>query len=254
MKFLVTSGGTIVPLDEVRRIQNMSSGRFGSKIATVALEMGHKVDFLYAHNSATPFDFHFDFQKEEERSILAVHRLLKAEAFYFAHARNYVPLEYKTFYEYHRHLETLVVGGKPDVVLLAAAVSDYGPAPDALNHLMNPRGKISSNQDELVVKLKPLPKIISQVKQWNPSVFLVGFKLLVDAAPDELEKAARKQIESAGSDLVVANDLRDLKRGTHRLYLYTKQHKHGVLKVLGGRDVAKSLVEEIQHLAVERVN
>ena len=250
MKMLITSGGTIVPLDEVRRIQNMSSGRFGAQIATAALTMGHKVDFLYAHNSATPFEFCFDFFKESDRSILAVHRLLAAEAFCCAHSRNYVPLEYKTFYEYHRHLETLVKGGRPDVVLLAAAVSDYGPETGPLDDCRLPKGKISSSQDELVIRLKPLPKIIAEVKQWNPEVYLVGFKLLVDATGDQLEEAARKQIESAGSDLVVANDLRDLKMGAHRLHLYDKD---GLVKTLDGEDLAKLLVQEIQYRAIEKV-
>ena len=251
MKMLITSGGTIVPLDEVRRIQNMSSGRFGSQVAKAALQMGHKVDFLYAHNSATPFDFRFDFAKEGDRSIMAVHRLLAAEAFYYARAQNYVPLEYKTFYEYHRHLESLVKGGKPDVVLLAAAVSDYGPATGPLDDCRVPKGKISSDKDELSIRLKPLPKIIKEVKKWNPDVFLVGFKLLVDASQEALELAARKQIDAAGSDLVVANDLRDLKMGNHRLHLYTKD---GLLKTLDGREIAQVLIQEIQCLAVEKVN
>jgi len=135
-------------------------------------------------------------------------------------------------------------------VLLAAAVSDYGPETGPLDDCRIPRGKISSSQDELTIRLKPLPKIIAQVKQWNPDVFLVGFKLLVDASEEDLAAAAKKQIDSAGSDLVVANDMRDLKMGAHRLHLFTKD---GLLKTLDGPHIAELLIQQIQCLAVEKV-
>jgi len=34
MKILITSGGTDVPIDDVRKISNMSSGKYGAEIAT----------------------------------------------------------------------------------------------------------------------------------------------------------------------------------------------------------------------------
>lgn len=60
------------------------------------------------------------------------------------------------------------------------------------------------------------------VKQWNPNVKLVGFKLLVDSKSDDLLKAAQDSIKNNGCDLVVANDLRALKAGNHKILLVSK--------------------------------
>lgn len=60
MKVLITSGGTKVPIDPVRDITNMSSGTFGSKIATEFLKTGQHVSFVMAEKSKTPFTFHRD--------------------------------------------------------------------------------------------------------------------------------------------------------------------------------------------------
>lgn len=243
MKFLISSGGTIVPLDEVRRIQNMSSGRFGSKLARAALEKNHEVDFLYAHNSETPLTSKVDFTNNSLASILKT--VMAMNDFSASPLReNYVYLEYKTFYEYQKHLETLVKGGKPKVVVLAAAVSDYGP-PD--HCFMPPKGKISSDKEELVIHLKKLPKIIEQVKKWNSEVFLVGFKLVVNASIKEMENAAKKQIKCAGTDLVVVNDLSSIKLGNHELFLYTK---NGLQKVITGGNAAYKLIEEIEKMTI----
>lgn len=86
------------------------------------------------------------------------------------------------------------------VVVHAAAVGDYEAAPFA--------GKISSGQDEIVIRLTPTPKIVDHVKGWDPGVTLISFK----AAPPEtdlasLERIARKQLDRTGSELVFANVL-----------------------------------------------
>jgi hypothetical protein len=57
------------------------------------------------------------------------------------------------------------------------------------------------------------------VKTTMPEVFLVGFKLLVGSTLEELSEAAWKSIEDNGCDLVVANDLTDIKANSHKLLL-----------------------------------
>ncbi|MGZ7226970.1 phosphopantothenate--cysteine ligase, partial [Streptococcus pyogenes] len=50
----------------------------------------------------------------------------------------------------------------------------------------NTESKISSADDYQVLFLKKTPKIISHVKEWNPAIQLIGFKLLVDVTKEEL--------------------------------------------------------------------
>ena len=84
------------------------------------------------------------------------------------------------------------------VVVHAAAVGDYEALPDA--------GKIPSGQDELVVRLRPTPKIIDHVTTWDPSCRLVGFKAAAPgSSPEQVREVARKQIARTGAQLVFAN-------------------------------------------------
>lgn len=86
-----------------------------------------------------------------------------------------------------------------DIFISTAAVSDF-----EFKQLDDK--KIDSNSS-LFLNLKPTTKIIRQVKKINPDIFLVGFKAEFNISKADIISYARKQIEAAGTDLVVANDI-----------------------------------------------
>lgn len=86
-----------------------------------------------------------------------------------------------------------------DIFISTAAVSDF-----EFEQMDNK--KIDSNSS-LFLNLKPTTKIIRQVKKINPNIFLVGFKAEFNISKDEIISCARKQIEAAGTDIVIANDI-----------------------------------------------
>ncbi len=49
MNLLVTAGNTLVPIDRVRAITNVFTGRTGASIARCAWERGHTVTLLTSH-------------------------------------------------------------------------------------------------------------------------------------------------------------------------------------------------------------
>ena len=207
MKILLTSGGTKVPLDRVRDVSNMSSGTFGSKIATELLSLGNEVIFLRAKGSKSPFSMNIDVINGECN-------ILRISAWYNSLVslwNRYKELQYRTFDDYAEVLERSIKIYQPDIVVLAAAVSDYGVE----NYV---DGKIHSDQ-EMTIKLKPLPKLIGKVKEWMPTTKLVGFKLLVESADYKLIAAAQKSIVENKCDMVVANSLDDIKNSNHRVHL-----------------------------------
>jgi phosphopantothenoylcysteine decarboxylase/phosphopantothenate--cysteine ligase len=217
MRVLITSGGTKVPIDRVRDITNLSRGTFGSRIAQEALAAGHEVTLLRAEGSRTPFSSTLDFYGDRDLER-ASKRLTDLYNFCEKHRQRYVQFTYRNFADYHRRLERLVTGGsteparsQPDIVILAAAVSDYG-----VTNFFD--GKVRS-ADNLQISLAPLPKLIGKVKLWAPNCFLVGFKLLVNSTPEELYGAAQASIDKNGCGLVVANDLRDIQQGDHCIML-----------------------------------
>ncbi len=211
MRILITSGGTKIPVDRVRDITNMSNGTFGSRIAQAALEAQHDVHFLCAQHSITPFSRTFDYSAGRN---WADDLNSWAEFWNFCehNASRYWESRFRNYDDYAQHLESIIHMEHPDVVVLAAAVSDYGVA----NFV---EGKARSSQSQRSIELVPLPKLIGSVKKWYPDCVLVGFKLLVNSTDEELIEAARKSIAENGCDLVVANDLRDIRANNHRLLI-----------------------------------
>lgn len=208
MKLLVTSGGTKIPIDRVRDITNMSKGTFGSKIAAELLRMGHEVVFFKAKGSAAPYKFSIDLHIHGDEDISThlqpFQDLLRVR-------KNYREYEYSTFDQYAEALKFVIGVEQPDVILLAAAVSDYG-----VENFVN--GKVRSN-DMFSIKLKQLPKLIYYVKEWAPNAKLVGFKLLVNSKTPELLAAAARSIQDNKCDMIVANDLQDIKDNNHTVHL-----------------------------------
>lgn len=216
-KVLVTSGGTSIPIDRVRKITNMSNGTFGAKIATELLKKEFQVDFLRAEKSKSPFSMQADMW---DNALIdgnpafenGIAELVRVHDLWKRYGDNYTEIRYKTFDDYSERLVDILTNCEPpNIIFLAAAVSDYGTIP--LD------GKIRSKDSEMVIQLHALPKLIGKVKELAPNSFLVGFKLLVDSTPEQLITAARESIEKNGCDLVVANDFTDLQKGDHKVYL-----------------------------------
>jgi phosphopantothenoylcysteine synthetase/decarboxylase len=101
-----------------------------------------------------------------------------------------------------------------DIIILAAAVSDYGTVPVD--------GKIRT-KDNLNIELQPLPKVISKIRGIvGEKTKIVGFKLLVNSTKEELEASARDSLIKNNLDMVIANDLRDIKSNNHKLLIVEK--------------------------------
>lgn len=86
-----------------------------------------------------------------------------------------------------------------DIFISAAAVSDFRVKnPDA--------AKISSDED-IIIELERTPKILNEVKEINPDIFLVGFKAVHNLSDEEILNAAKRKMEQSSADLMVANDV-----------------------------------------------
>lgn len=242
MKVLITSGGTKVPIDDVRDITNMSHGTFGAKICRQFLKQtpqDAEVWYLGSKDGCRPLvtqmDFSNPFQNQYTRQDAA--QMDAMWEFYFEAQHNRHKLRerfYRSYADYATTLQEMVCTIKPDIIVLAAAVSDYVVA--------NPvQGKVRSSE-ALEIHLKPAEKLIGQIKKWHPGCKLVGFKLLVGASEEELWNAAWKSICNNGCDMVVANEFNSLKAGEHWLMLAFRpgNRRH----VMPPEDLAATVVAE----------
>jgi phosphopantothenoylcysteine decarboxylase/phosphopantothenate--cysteine ligase len=185
LKVLVTAGGTRVKIDAIRSIVNGSSGRFGTEIAKA-----------------------FD-------RILREHKDYCKDRIIFLGTRSCDIsflcdiTRFDLFDEYQQHIDDILNTEKPDIVVLAAAVSDFAPKEDS-------QGKISSN-GEVTLTLKPLPKLISTVREKVPNAVICGFKCLDHASDQDLIEAAKNQIEKCDVDLVIVNNWNTMSDDDHKI-------------------------------------
>ena len=206
MKILITSGGTSQPIDSVRSVTNRSTGQLGAFITNNFLKAGHEVTLVTTPSASKP----------EEHSALTL-VLVETVSDVYDILQRLVPVH--------------------DALIHAMAISDYDPIrmlpfeavaqAENLTDLLKKDDqiqKISSKPDVQVLFLQKTPKIISMVKSWNPDILLIGFKLLVAAPKDELLTVARDSLHKNQADMIVANDLQDIKgKQTHIAYLVTEQ-------------------------------
>lgn len=131
-----------------------------------------------------------------------------------------------------------------DIFIATAAVSDFVP-------FEKKNSKISSSFD-LSLKFKPTEKIIKQIKGINPEIFLVGFKAEYNISDDEMIELAKKQIKTAGTDLVVANDVsvKDCGFGSDNNEVILVDEEVIKIKISSKRKIANIIIDKI----VESIN
>ena len=216
MKILITSGGTKVPIDRVRSITNMSRGTFGSRIADAFFDEGLEA-FRVGNEHGNPIEKITFFMGDDSKTP-ALQTLNNSNN---PLEDGYRPIEYavySTFDDYKSGIEELLKKETYDIIVAAAAVSDYGVA----NYY---NGKYRSREDDMCIKLVKLPKILPIMRELAPNATICGFKLLVDSTEDELLDAMKRQMVESNVDLVIGNDLRDIKNDNHKLTVMSK-HNH----------------------------
>ncbi len=215
MNVVVTGGGTVAPIDDVRSITNTSTGRFSSAITEACLARGAAVRHIHAVGAELPFGraARFDLDADGGAADREHDRLESVRLRYRAvrDRLHLVPVRPSTTACYAVALERTLREHPADVIFLAMAVSDYEPVPVA--------GKIESSTDTLMIPCRKTPKVIQSVRDWSPFAYLVGFKLLSDSTEAELILKAEEACLQNRADATVANDLRTLREGRHTVHL-----------------------------------
>jgi phosphopantothenoylcysteine decarboxylase/phosphopantothenate--cysteine ligase len=165
LRVVVTTGGTREPLDAVRYVGNRSSGRMGAAVADEAARRGADVTLILAAATARP-----------------------TAPMHVVHVQTAAELE----------RATLAAADGADVIVMAAAVSDYRPA-DA-----DP-GKRAKSGDVWHVSLEPTPDILAGLgAARKPGQVIIGFA--AEHGEGGADRARRK-LERKGADMIVMNDI-----------------------------------------------
>ncbi len=165
-KVLITAGPTIEELDPVRYISNHSSGKMGYSLAELALKLGADVKLISGPTSES------------------------------VSSKNIKIVNIKSGKEMHNAI--INDYNDSDIVIMAAAVSDYKPVSFSAK-------KIKKDNNELNIKLEKTTDILFELGKTKKKQILVGFALENN---EELSNAKNK-LEKKNLDLIVLNSLND---------------------------------------------
>ena len=163
-RVIVSAGGTREPIDLVRFVGNRSSGRMGVAVAAEAKRRGAEVTLVYA-NGVAPAPAGVEVVPAPTAADLGREMLARADA---------------------------------DVVVMAAAVSDYRPG--------NPEsGKRPKDKEPWTITLEPTDDVLAELgRRKHNGQILVGFA--AEGAEDGLERA-RGKLANKNGNLFVYNDV-----------------------------------------------
>ena len=206
-KILVTAGSTVEFVDPVRVITNLSSGKMGAALARQAQSMGADVTMVSGLNRSG----------QPNSSIEPMTSVQMLDA-----------------------IRSELERRKYDIVIMAAAVSDFAPEEKAIS-------KLDTRNGSHVLKLVPTRKIVDEIKKIDEKIFLVAFKAEHGLSNTKLFGKALKKLQESRADLVAANDLAKYPPGSDMSQLHVIDKKQKVVDI--GPDskdsVARKLLEII---------
>lgn len=168
-KVLVTAGPTREYIDPVRFISNPSSGKMGIAMADAAVRLGADVTLLKGPVT----------EKESERMIV------------------------KSFTTTEDLFELVKNHQDSDVIIMAAAVSDFTPK-ESFSH------KVKKEKGSASIELKQTQDILHWLGERKPeNQRLIGFAM----ETENLDSNAQKKLQSKNLDWICANSLTDRNSG-----------------------------------------
>src|SRR5262245_48504833 len=210
LRVLVCAGRTEEPLDPVRVLTNRSSGKMGIALAAAARDRGAHTTLVAGAMSVEP---------PLGVEVVAV----------------------RTAAEMGAALERQAA--RADVILMAAAVSDFRPARAV-------KEKIKRGSGALTLDLEPNPDLLAGLgARRRAGQVLVGFALETSSGVAR----ARGKLAEKGVDLMVLNHPRDaLGKDTNRATLVEAKGQRA-LPELSKREVADAVLDRVLELRARRV-
>lgn len=209
MNVLITAGATKESLDPVRFITNHSTGKMGYALAKECMMRGAKVVLCKGATTANPPEF---VQVVETPSAGDM----------FEACKKY--------------------GKGADIIIKAAAVSDYRPAEVSAE-------KVKKKEGDMSIKLERTRDILKYLgENKSPSQIICGFSM----ETENLIENSTAKLHRKNADLIVANNLKDQGAGfgtdTNLVTLITSDG-YEELELLSKAEVAQKIVDKIMSLS-----
>lgn len=214
---LITSGGTLEKWDRVRGHTNLSKGTMGCYLAEAALAAGANVVYMHGYFAQLP-------ENQNDMTLI----------------------QFEGIEDLGQKVRHEVQQQHVDIVIMAAAGSDWviDKVYDQSGNLMEETGKMPSDEPP-IIHFKKAPKVLGQIKGWQPNVTLVGFKLEATNDEEFLLARARLRMETANAQFMVANSSQSLYGGDEPHWIVPADGQP--LKVMGKQKTAEALMMYLQN-------
>lgn len=204
-KVLVTAGATREAMDPVRFITNHSSGKMGFAIAKECMLRGAEVTLVKAATTAEPPMF-VDIVNVESAADMFAAVTGRADS--------------------------------QDIIIKAAAVSDYTPAEVSDQ-------KVKKKDGDLSIAMKRTQDILKYLGEHKrDGLFLCGFSM----ETENMLENSRAKLLKKNADMIVANNLKDAGAGfgtdTNLVTLITRDDV-SQLELMGKEEVAAAIIDKI---------
>lgn len=204
-KVMVTAGATMESVDPVRFITNHSTGKMGFAMAKECMLRGADVTVIKASTTA------------EESPFCHIVKVKSAEEMFD---------------------EVISRSGQQDIIIMAAAVSDYTPAEKA-------KEKIKKTGNDLSIALRRTPDILKSLGEHRrEGQFLCGFSMETE---NMLANSSAKLLKK-NADMIIANNLKEKGAGfgtdTNVVTIITKEGSEQ-LSLMSKSEVARNVIDRI---------
>jgi phosphopantothenoylcysteine decarboxylase / phosphopantothenate---cysteine ligase len=202
---LITAGPTCEDIDPVRFLTNRSSGKMGYALAEAAHRRGARVVLV---SGPTDLKIPDGVDWVPVRATEEMHRVVRERA------------------------------ARANIVIMAAAVSDYRPAEQHDK-------KLKRGEGSFTLELEPTPDILAELGREKRGQILVGFA----AETNTVAENARGKLARKGADMIVANDVTQEGAGfdtdTNIVTLYVRDGREIPLPKMSKFEVANQILDRV---------
>lgn len=229
-RVIVTGGGTIEKIDDVRYLSNFSSGKMASAVATALYCSGADVNLISSK-----------FEPELPLDLYTIKVESSSEMFEYLNDSIRIAKKGKLSKATLMREEPIHLIQKKPYLFMAAAVSDY-----IVSYAQSGKLKKESIGNEWDLKLKENIDILSSIDK--EGITTIGFKAEIDA--ENALQNALKMLENKAVDAVCLNVLKDSSSfGTETNKIdFLSKHKHEKIAYSDKLSVAFEILEHAKNI------
>ncbi len=220
MKYIITSGPMQIAIDNVRKIENSSTGSLGVQfVETLTKRQINDIVYIHTPTALVPSVDVKKIQVDSHQEIIAALKAEITDDSIIIHAMAISDFEYAGNIGLNE-LAKQIYGQ-------LARITSRSDVLKLIEQNLQVNDKLESKQDQILA-LRRAPKIIDEIKKINRNCKLVGFKLLSNVEQNELLQVARTIQKRTNADYIVANLKEQVGKTNHQATIINNEQEYVV--------------------------